>query len=50
MGTDLVRSMFAAPFAPLAMIIILPILGQEYYMSYLTDNVSDRHLISFSET
>ena len=42
--------MYAAPFLLLAiMILLLPILGHEYCMSYLTDNISDTNIISFSE-
>jgi len=48
-GTDLALSLYAAPSLPLAMMILLPILGQEHWMSYLTDNVSVRHIICFSE-
>jgi hypothetical protein len=28
-GTDVTLSLYAAPFLPLAMIVLLPILGQE---------------------
>ena len=47
--TGLVLSMYVAPFLLLAMMILLPVLGQGYCMPYLTDNVSDTHIISFSD-
>jgi len=49
LGTDLVSSMYDAPLLLLAIMILLPILGQEYYMSYLSDNVSHTNIIPFSE-
>jgi len=44
MGTDLAPSMYVDPFLPLAMVILLPTLGQQCLMSYLTDNLSDRNI------